>query len=104
MNAFSIVGEGAKESPAMVLQETVTVPDSIRTDEQKEKGKLSSKRGIILPPPVRPYQPPAPYLQRVAWAKLFQYESKFTKFLDMLRRIYTDTPLLEALRKTPAYL
>jgi len=54
--------------------------------------------------PVRPYHPPVSYPQTVAWAELFQYESKFTKFLDMLRRIYADTPLLEALRKTLAYL
>jgi len=55
----------------MVLQETVAVPDSVGTDEQKEKGKLSSNGEVVPPPPVRPYQPPAPYPQKVAWAKLF---------------------------------
>jgi len=52
--------------------------------------------------PVRPS--PIPYPQRVAWAKLFQYEPKFAEFLDMLRRICADTPVLEVLRKTPTYL
>jgi len=88
----------------MVLQETVTVSDFARTDEQKENEKLSSNGEVIPSPAVRPYQPPAPYPQKVAWAKLFQYKPKFIKFLDMLRRIYADTPLLEALRRTLAYL
>ena len=104
INAPFVAGEGVRESPVMVLQETIAVPDSAGTDEQKEKGKLSFNGKIIPPPLVRPYQLPAPYPQMVAWAELLQYKPKFTKFLDMLRRIYADTPLLEALWKIPAYL
>jgi len=66
INALSVASEGVKESPVMILQEAVVVPDSARTHEQKEEGKLSSNGKIIPPPPVRPYQPPAPYPQRVA--------------------------------------
>lgn len=104
INALSIACEGVKESPVMLLLETVVVPDSVRTDEEKEKRKLSLNREVIPPPPVRLYQPPAPYPQRVAWPKLFQCKPKFMKFLDMLRRIYADIPFLEALRKTPTYI
>jgi len=34
VNAISTVREGLEESPVMVLQEKVSVPDSVRTEEQ----------------------------------------------------------------------
>jgi len=40
----------------------------------------------------------------LAWAKLFQLEPKFARFLDVLKRIYADTPFLEVLKKAPANL
>ena len=63
------MGEGLEKS--MVLQETVLAPDSAGTDELKEEETLSSIGNVNHAPPVRPYQPPVPYLQRLAWAKLF---------------------------------
>jgi len=39
----------------MVLQETVAALNFAGTDEQKEKGKLSSNGKIIPPPPIRPF-------------------------------------------------
>jgi len=65
------VGESLEESPVMILQETVPVPDSAETDEQKEKGILSSIGKVSPAHAVCPYHPPVPYPQRVAWAKLF---------------------------------
>ena len=66
---------------------------------------MRCKGEVCYPSPVaRPYQPHAPFPQRVAWAKLFQLEPKFARFLDALRRTYADTPLLKSLKKTPAYL
>ena len=65
------MGEGLEESPVMVLHETVVVPDFAGTDVQKEEGKLSSNGEVMPPSPVRPYHPPVPYPQRVAWTKLF---------------------------------
>jgi len=55
-------------------------------------------------PPIRPYQPQVPYPQRLAWTKLLQLELKYARFLEMLRRIYADTPFLETLKKAPACL
>jgi len=65
INALSIAGERVKESPIMILKETVAVSDSVGTHEQKERGKLSSNEEIIPPPQVRPYQPLAPYPQKM---------------------------------------
>jgi len=87
----------------VLLQKTVPVPDSAGTDEQKRKGNLTFIGKVNPAPLVRPYQPPVLYPQRVAWAKLFQLEHKFARFLDMLKWIYADTHFLEALKKAPSY-
>ena len=78
----------------MVIQETVSVLDPAGTERQKEEGRLSSIGKANPAPLVHPYQPPVSYSQRLAWAKLFQLESKFARFLDVLRQIYADTPSL----------
>jgi len=51
-----------------------------------------------------PYQPPTPYPQRVAWTKLSKLECRYMQFLDIMRRVYTDVPFLDALKKSPTYL
>jgi len=38
------------------------------------------------------------------WAQRFKLKPRFVRFLDVLNRIYTDTPFLEAFKKAPAYL
>jgi len=40
----------------------------------------------------------------LAWTKLSTLEPRFARFLDILKRIYVDTPFLEALRAAPSYL
>ena len=45
-----------------------------------------------------------PYPQRLAQTKLLHLEPNYARFLDVLKRVYADTPILEALKKTPAYL
>ena len=71
VNALSTVGEGLEERLMLVLQETVSVPNSAGTYEQKEEESLSSIRKVSPAPTVHPYQPLVPYPQRVAWAKSF---------------------------------
>jgi len=45
----------------MVLQKSVSIPDSVGIDSQKEEGKLSSIETVNPTPPVHSYQPPVPY-------------------------------------------
>ena len=49
------MGEGLEESPIMVLQKTVSVPDSGGTDEQKEEESLSSNEKVGPSSPVPLY-------------------------------------------------
>jgi len=84
---------------------TVVILDFVGIGEQRNEESLSCKGEVCYPSPIaRPYQPPIPFPQRAAWAKLFYLELKFARFLDALRRTYADTLLLEALKKAPVYL
>jgi len=93
-----VIEERLEESPVMVLRETVARPESVGTDELREEESLRCKGEVCYPSPIAyPYQPPVLFPQRVAWPKLFQFERKFARFLEVLWRIYADTPLLKAL-------
>jgi len=96
--------DGLEESPVMVLQEPASVPNSVGTEWQQKEKKWSPIETVSLAPPIHPCQPPIPYPQRLAWAKLLHLEPKYARFLDVLKQVYVDTPFLEALRKTPARL
>ena len=99
------MGEGLEKSPVMVLQETVAVPKSVGTTAQNEDEGLSyNTKSISIAPVVCHYAPPVPYPQRLAWTKLSMLEPRFTRFLDILKEIYVDTPFLEALCAAPSYL
>ena len=66
---------------------------------------MRCKREFCHPSQIaRPYQPPVPYPQRLAWTKLSKLEPRFAQFLDILKRVYVDTLFLEALWAAPTYL
>jgi len=104
VNAISTMRDGLDEILVMVLQETISVPDSVGTEGQQKEEKLSPIEMVSPAPLIPPYQQPVPYPQMLAWAKLFHLEPKYARFLDVLKQVYTDTPFLEALKKAPAYL
>ena len=88
----------------MVLQETVLVSDFVGLKGSKKERRLRPIKAVSPTPPIRPYHPPVPCPQRLAWTKLLQFEPKNARFLDVLKRVYADTPFLEALKKAPACL
>jgi len=88
----------------MVLQETVSVLDSVGIERQQNEGTSSPIEMVSLAPYIPPYHSPVPYPQRLAWTKLLQLEPKYARFLDVLKWVYANTPFLEALKKTPDYL
>lgn len=50
--------------------------------------------------PPKPYQPPVPFPQRLAKAKL---DKQFGKFLEVLKKLYINVPFTEALQQMPTY-
>jgi len=70
VNAISTVRDGLEESPVMVLQQTVSVPDFIGIERQQKEGRSILIEMESPAPLIRPYQPGVPYPQRLAWTKL----------------------------------
>jgi len=104
VNAISAIGEGLKKIPVMVLPEEVPFPHSGGIGGTKREEKPSSTGETSHSLIARPYQPPVPFPQRLAWTKLSQLEPRFARFLDTLRRIYASNPFLNALKEAPAHL
>ncbi|XP_021714644.1 uncharacterized protein LOC110682597 [Chenopodium quinoa] len=50
--------------------------------------------------PLAPYVPKIPFPQRLAQAKL---EKKFSKFLDILKKLHINIPFLDAISEIPSY-
>jgi len=93
-----------EESPVIVLQETASVSNSVGTEGQQKERSLSSIATVSSALPSIHISHPVPYPQRLAWAKLFHLEPKFARFLDELKRLYADSPFLEALKNGPSSL
>jgi len=77
INAVYQRNERVMESPITVVQEVAPVPISTGTTTLKNEGALNQEDEDHQPPPVRPYQPPVPYPQRLVRAKLSQLEPRF---------------------------
>ena len=71
----------------MVLQEIVSVSDSVGSKGQQKERRLSPIEMVNPAPLIPPYQPPVPYPQRLAWTKLLQLEPKYARFLDVMKRV-----------------
>ncbi|KAK2457130.1 hypothetical protein QL285_004433 [Trifolium repens] len=70
-------------------------------DEQTSKAKeiLENEKEIpYVPPP--PYKPPIPYPQRLVKPK---NSGQFEKFIEMLKKLHTDIPFIEAITQIPSY-
>ena len=62
-------------------------------EENNEKAKPTS-------PPIKPYEPPVLYPQRL---KKKEHDQKFTKFLERFKTLHINILLVECLAQTPKY-
>ena len=88
----------------MVLPEEVPFPHSGGIGGTKREEKPSSTGETSHSLIARPYQPPVPFPQRLAWTKLSQLEPRFARFLDILCQIYVSNPFLNALKEAHSHL
>ena len=51
-------------------------------------------------PPIQPYEPPAPYPQRL---KKTEHDQQFAKFLERFKTLHINMPLVECLAQMPKY-
>ena len=82
--------------------------DEDKGGEEKEKGTTETQtleteetnEQVSKYVPPKPYQPPVPFPQRLAKAKL---DKQFGKFLEVLKKLYINVPFTEALKQMPTY-
>ena len=74
---------------------TETPSEGVQTERSKE---VQAKNVL---PPVKPYKPHVPYLQRLVKAR---EEFKYGKFLEMLKKFHINFPFLEAITDMPSYV
>ncbi|XP_070021036.1 uncharacterized protein [Nicotiana sylvestris] len=64
--------------------------------EQKDKGKKVQENEVMI----NPYSVPLLFPQKLKRKKL---DKQFSKFLEILKQLYINTPFTDALKKMPAY-
>ena len=87
------IGEEIKQNNSEITKEERTV--KMQQKQPVEKGDLRKKEEV------QAYKPQVPFPQRLQKAKL---EEKFSKFLNMLKKIEINIPFSEALTQMPHYV
>jgi len=67
---------------------------SLRSESEPQEKRESEKQKELKALTPKPYMPPLPFPQKFVKAKL---DSQFGKFLDMLKKLHVNVPLLDAL-------
>ncbi|XP_021733419.1 uncharacterized protein LOC110700219 [Chenopodium quinoa] len=70
------------------------------TEKEVEDARVEEASKEPPPKPLAPYVPKIPFPQRLAQAKL---EKKFSKFLDILKKLHINNPFLDAISEMPFY-
>ena len=84
--------EKNKEGEKELESERVEISEEPKVKvENKEKAKA---------PPIRPYEPPVPYPQRL---KKQEYDQQFAKFLERFKTLHINVPIVECLAQMPKY-
>ena len=66
--------------------------------EDKEEKQDANKKEFL--PPLKPYEPPVPFPQRL---RKQEHDHQFAKFLEMFRKLHINIPLVEAIAQMPKY-
>ncbi|XP_057989123.1 uncharacterized protein LOC131172194 [Hevea brasiliensis] len=70
----------------------------INEEVNKKKEVEKEEEENYVPPP--PYKPPLPYPQRFQKVKL---DKQFSKFLEVLKKLYINIPITDAIFQMPSY-
>ena len=80
--------------------EVVQEDEWVEVDVQKEPEVQKEKQKKPQAPQIRPYEPPAPYPQRL---KKQEHDQQFTRFLERFKTLHINMPLVECLSQMPKY-
>ncbi|XP_048228306.1 uncharacterized protein LOC125369570 [Ricinus communis] len=92
-------GRELEDLPPKVVQKKVVAVEEEMFEAKKmiEKEKIKEKKEPIV---IKPYRPLVPFPQRLAQAKL---EKNYGKFLNILKKLQTNIPFLDAILEMPSY-
>ncbi|XP_057989126.1 uncharacterized protein LOC131172199 [Hevea brasiliensis] len=92
--------ENPREHCKAVILKSGKIVEEGKKDEEVNKKKEVEKEEEenYVPPP--PYKPPLPYPQRFQKAKL---DKQFSKFLEVLKKLYINIPFTDAIFQMPSY-
>ena len=76
----------------MMFENEVSDPPTKVSDDEHNSKEPIKDTNVTSP---KPYNPPLPFPQRMAKAKL---DLQFGKFLEVLKKLYINIPFIEALK------
>nr|GFA02264.1 DNA-directed DNA polymerase [Tanacetum cinerariifolium] len=102
-NEFAIKGNAPKLPWSQSVQRQYYKNPSSCDDEDDEptpQPKIQNPKPVKETPLPKPYKPKIPYPQRLRKEKI---EAQYGKFLDMIRAVQINVPLIDVLARMPSY-
>ncbi|XP_021770619.1 uncharacterized protein LOC110734778 [Chenopodium quinoa] len=100
MNVITLRSGKQLEDPPTKEPSREVIGEVGASEKKVEDARVVEASKEAPPKPLAPYVPKVPFPQRLAQAKL---EKKFSKFLDILKKLHINIPFLDAISEMPSY-
>ncbi|XP_021775761.1 DNA damage-inducible protein 1-like [Chenopodium quinoa] len=100
MNVVTLRSGKQLEDPPTKESSREVIEEVSASEKEVEDARVEEASKEAPPKPHAPYMPKVPFPQRLAQAKL---EKKFSKFLDVLKKLHINIPFLDAISEMPSY-
>ncbi|XP_021764004.1 uncharacterized protein LOC110728668 [Chenopodium quinoa] len=100
MNVVTLRSGKQLEDPPTKEPSQEVVEEVGASEKEIDNAKVEDESKEATPKPLAPYVPKVPFPQRLAQAKL---EKKFSKFLDILKKLHINIPFLDVISEMPSY-
>ncbi|XP_021750418.1 uncharacterized protein LOC110716092 [Chenopodium quinoa] len=100
MNVVFLRSGKQLEDPPTKEPSKEVVEEAGASGKEVDNSRVEDESKEAPPKPLAPYVPKVPFPQRLAQAKL---EKKFSKFLDILKKLHINIPFLDAISEMPSY-
>ncbi|XP_021748570.1 uncharacterized protein LOC110714371 [Chenopodium quinoa] len=100
MNVVTLRSGKQLEDPPTKEPSKEVVEEAGASEKEVDNSKVEDESKEEPPKPLSPYVPKVPFPQRLAQAKL---EKKFSKFLNILKKLHINIPFLDAISEMPSY-
>ncbi|XP_021731021.1 uncharacterized protein LOC110697925 [Chenopodium quinoa] len=101
MNVVTLRSGKQLEDPLTKEPSREVIEEVGASEKEVDNSRVQDESKGAPPKPLAPYVPKVPFPQRLAQAKL---EKKFSKFLDILKKLHINIPFLDAIFEMPSYV